>query len=483
MTLEALLKNPPTEKVTYKQISDLILLENYPCFLLDITMRGGKSTYSINLVKKWMLEGSCEKVLIIVPQSKNIEDWKVNIQKHNPDLKDYIDIICYASLKKYDEEGLLAEYDTILVDEADCMNGEVRSKALFNAKAHHWVFMSGSWNLKSRQMAKEIVNGLGLVMKTVTISLKDAVRIGLLSKPEIICVSLPPKEELMYVFELKRYNRPAGFSLSYRDFRSKYTIEGCKFSVNIDCTYAEYCELLDEEIAFVKSCLDAEFDKVNRIYNEKKKMLTEQVFVGNIRNEIKRRWGIEEVSLFNSDGQFDKARKGYTQTANYIANALLRLYRVRKGFSAQSKMAVINTFKNLAKDKKVLFFTDSVAASKALCEDNYFSGDLSKKELKLRFDRFESGEINHIAACAMLGRGTDFEELDYAVCCQLAGETGENFQKVGRSFLVGNPKIIIFYNPDEKLQDVKYLQKFLRLFEREWVFNCTFDQLKTRLTN
>ena len=437
MLIDTLLKQP---KATQEEIS-LAIVEDCKVYgrdhyLFDMVMRVGKSRFSIDLFRYWRGLGTANRCLILVPQTANATDWLSKINTYNADLKDLIDVRCYAALKTID----LDEYDTIFADEADCMVGEKRAAELRTARPTHWVFMSGTWDSESRKFANELCPS----NKEITIDLELAVAWGIIPKPKVTLVKcdLSNGEFVYNKFETKK---KLPFRITYNEYVNKQKrYNYLTHYPSIVCKHDEYLTLINDEIDERKQRLVSEIDKHNR------------------ESEIKVNYNFE--------------CKGYTPDMLRLHNSWLNLTNKRKSFSAQGKMNSVLKLVNKFKKNKTrsIFFTNRVEHSESICE-YAFSNKIRKKVVDLWIKEFNEGYINLISTCGMLDRGIDFYNVKHVVLCQLDGSTNAVFQKSGRGFLSAGIEIIVLFADEEGLKDAKYAKDFMRLFKREWVSVTNFE--------
>lgn len=105
-----------TREETEKQA--LQMIDNTKSLILELTTGFGKTKIAIDIVnhlcdRVYNRDKNPITILIVVPRRALIKNWELEIKKWGGIKSDYIDIICYASLKKYAHKYV----DVIVFDE------------------------------------------------------------------------------------------------------------------------------------------------------------------------------------------------------------------------------------------------------------------------------------------------------------------------------------------------------------------------------
>jgi len=79
------------------------------------------------------------KVKIVCAETSHIENWKLEMQKHNIDLKD-VELFCYASLKKHANTSC----DVLILDECHRSVSDSRAANIRSINTRKTIFLSGT---------------------------------------------------------------------------------------------------------------------------------------------------------------------------------------------------------------------------------------------------------------------------------------------------------------------------------------------------
>lgn len=138
----------------------------------------GKTAMALKCIERYK---STKPWLVVVPEVTLIKNFLDDVEKNNPGVKDQIiDVICYASLHKYENTSY-----NLLLDEGHCVGSDMRIDYLSSIKADKRLMLSAT-------ISDDIRTKLSTICKwhTVEITLEDAVERGILPAPDIRVVSV-----------------------------------------------------------------------------------------------------------------------------------------------------------------------------------------------------------------------------------------------------------------------------------------------------
>lgn len=387
----------------------------YDHFLLDYFPRVGKSVTACELCNEW-LKSSDIKILILTNSTTTNNQWLRNLEEHNPHLVSKTDIYCYQSLHKIENI-----YDVIMLDEAELSFTENRSSYIKELKPKHWIGMSGTWTLDSKNFFRDLT---GNKHYTKIVTLEQAVSWGILPQPNVIKAEFDLDDQRRYMtFEMKG----KGKGTTVVPYHSRWSAYNTHGKIVVQCTEKECNDLHDKEVKKWQEWMeDSQQPPSMRKFSLK--IGFEVCKVNMLRKALNRKNFFTKVKTRYFKHLYNKILKGQPNA-------------------------------------RVLIFCGSIEQAEFInSEMSIHSKKIDSEEL---LNDFNNGVINSLLAVKILDRGVDLQGVDYAIIIQ--GDNSQNsvVQRAGRSLLSISPKIIIMCA--KNTVDEKYVGKFLENFPPEWV--------------
>ena len=192
------------------------------------------------------------KVKIVCAETSHIENWKLEIAKHDITL-DSVDIFCYASLNKHAN----TKCDILILDECHRAVSDIRMKHIKSIATKKTVFLSGTIEDEIKKNIKSLFCE-ACTHYWWTISTSDAINMGILPAPKIYIVdcSLDNTTDNMIYVKKKGGKKAEGltpvvvpYSLMFQKLKE---LSGKPYIPHITCTQKQYYELLSNEIDYLK---------------------------------------------------------------------------------------------------------------------------------------------------------------------------------------------------------------------------------------
>ncbi len=170
--------------------------------ILELTTGFGKSKLAISLINHlcdriYYRDSNPTEVLIVVPRKALIKNWELEIKKWGGVKTDYINIICYASLHKYENKWL----DVIVFDEIHNLS-EAKREILDSI--HYKEALIGLSATISREQKEYFTKNLHA--QFIKCSLPQAIEANILPEPKILLLPLH-LDNTNINLKAKRYNR------------------------------------------------------------------------------------------------------------------------------------------------------------------------------------------------------------------------------------------------------------------------------------
>lgn len=134
-----------------------------------------------------------KKVLILVPETNNIENWTAEFNKFNVSMEG-VEIVCYASLKNYTDTS----WDLLCLDEAPHTNTDLRLGALDTVSAEYVLALGAVVSEEEEEMLTMIYG----TFASSTVSLDMAIQSGILPSPVVkVCHMALDNTRLKYLYD------------------------------------------------------------------------------------------------------------------------------------------------------------------------------------------------------------------------------------------------------------------------------------------
>lgn len=378
----------------------------------------GKSRVAVNAVVN--LLSKCEenfKVLLVVAETAHKDNWRQEFKdvigsEQVDSVLSHVEIICYASLKNWRD----VQWNLIIFDEAHHLGSDMRAEILQNFKAERVLALSAT--IKDEVMAV-LTQSFG-VFKRSRISFQEAIDLGFLPEPKIICIPL----------ELERFDRTEVLEIDFRTKKSTY-----KGTIN---------------------------DLWSNRWNYLKKKLS---YSGNIIQFSCTQK--EKYEYINEQFEYYKRLYFRQQGNKRLKNMWLQWGNKRKRFLGELKTKKAEELCSHLKEqgKRFICFCSSVLQAEALGgEDSIHSK--RKDSLKI-ISEFNEGKRDSIFAVGMLQEGQNLTNIQAGIIVQLDGEERGFVQKFGRSLRADDPVQYIFYYKNTR--DEEYLKKALENINSDYI--------------
>lgn len=149
----------------------------------------------------------------------------------------------------------------------------------------------------------------------------------------------------------------------------------------------------------------------------------------------------------------------------YLKNKWLQYGSLRKRVLAEFKTPLLKQLLERVKNKKYICFCGSIEQAEILDKDHAIH---SKNSLSFKLiDQFNTGEISHLLAVNMLQEGQNLSNIELGIIAQLDGQERAFIQKFGRSLRAETPIQIILYFKNTR--DEEYLDKALESIDPTYV--------------
>ena len=378
--------------------------------------RVGKTRGSLNCLSE------TEKKILVLSNTELIRDSWAKIQLENVDLKS-IDLksICYQSLKNEKEE-----YDVIIFDEADMLtDGYIDCLPKFKRA----FVLTGTPTFRLNVQVKKLEKLTGKNTHVSSVSFQQAIDLGILPKPRIICLGLYLRDKPDQIYRVGKNKTKKDKIVTYKE---RFVYEP-KFNKVIQCSEQQWNEMINQEIDKLKKILD---DFKNKDEDE----------------EAKER--LKKCPLPQSAYENFIKVKGL-ERKNYLANLKNRyIQRLFKFFNLE--------------DKRVILFANSVPQAEFIDQTySIHSGKKEKKGEKNALELFNSGLSDRLISVGMLDRGIEIRNVYASIILQIPSSNAAAFQKASRNLLDDSPILIIPYFRGTK--DEENMKKFTNNFDSKFI--------------
>lgn len=386
------------EEVSKKAVK---LMEGNKNVALQWATGVGKSKAALDIIQSLKDKGELSKgVLLCYAEKPHLMNWMNEFRKWDKDgLLALVTPTTYASLKNRTGE----EYSLIILDEGHHAGSNLRLDILSLIKSDHVLLLSATLHDVIVQDLERIFGKF----VNYKISLKDAVKGGILPEPKIFVIPL----ELDDYYPIHQVIQTRGAS---------------KKRVTVKCTYAERWKYLKDKknypnIKLIMSCTA----------KEKNSFLTEQSDY----------WYKQFVRVRNEA----------------IKNKWLQIGSERKRFLGECKTDISKVLLRKLKKKRYICFCSSIDQATKLGKDNAIHSE-RKNSLEI-IEKFNNKEINNLFAIGMLQEGQNLEGIEAGIIIQLDGQERGFVQKAGRAMRAESPLVFILYYKGTRDED--YLNNVL----------------------
>jgi len=382
-------------------------LKSYNNIAIQAATGVGKSKLAIDLCYEFAAQQLGPlKVLLVVNEIPHIKNWDAELKKWHWNFGD-IEIICYASLKKYEN----TEWDVIIFDEAHHLGSDLRLGVFETLKAKHMIFLSAT--LKDA-LISVLEDHCGPI-KQLKMGLQDAFNANILPEPKINLIPLTLDNKTVNQFIVEEWGNKAK-------------------RVIIQCAY-----------------------KDRWLYKRNKNKYPNVHLVIKCTQQQKYDYITE---------QFNYYKKRYLSCRNEaIKNKWLQWGSRRKAFLGLEKTAVAFQLLQKIQNKRLICFCTNIEQAEFLGGDNAVHS--KKKEPLKIIQNFNDKKINSLFAVGMLQEGMNLTDIEVGVIIQLDGEERAFIQKFGRTLRADSPEQYIIYF--RATRDEEYLNNALESIDKNYI--------------
>lgn len=376
----------------------------------------GKTKQAINKISS-LSQG---KALICTAELAHQQNWVREFQKwnfHNPLV--IVEIICYASLKKYKNTS----WDVLVLDECHHIATDIREECLETIKADSVIALSATVNQDTKYALQRLYGNF----YEYKITMRQAIDWDILPKPRINLIPLSLNisgNDQTYVITRGNPKKRKRFICESKD-RWEYIKNKTKYpdlELTVKCSeWAKYAYLCE---------------------------------------------------------RFDYLKKRYIATKNEaIKNMWLHCGSDRKRYLSERKTRYAKTvIDKLLKDCRYIVFCGDILQADTLGGTNAIH---SKKDTpQSLIDDFNNGKTNSLYAVGMLQEGQNLPDIEKGMIIQLDGNERGFIQKLGRVLRSEEPEIYILYF--RQTRDEEYLKKALEGISKEYINKIDYDEICDR---
>ena len=357
------------------------------------------------------------KVKIVCAETSHIENWKLEMQKHNIDLKD-VELFCYASLKKHADTSC----DVLILDECHRSVSDSRAANIRSINTRKTIFLSGTIEDDVKKVIKSLYCD-SCSAHWWTISTSDAINLGILPCPKIYLVdcSLDNTTRNLVYAKTKGGKKAEGLEPIVVDYSDMWTtlksLSGKNYILHIKCTQKEYYELLSNEIEYLKKTYFA----------------IRQPFAKN-------RW-------------LHKAGE-------------------RKMFIGMCKTDRIKQIMAEYADKRTICFATNIEQCEELGTSETIIHSQSSNEGDDMINDFNSEKINKLFAVKMFREGVNLQRIDAGFFVQVDNGSVSSSQVLGRVLRSEAPELYIFRM--RGTVDEGYVETALERIDPKFIYDYRF---------
>lgn len=376
----------------------------------------GKTKQAINKISS-LSQGN---VLICTAELAHQQNWVREFQKwnfHNPLVE--VDIICYASLKKYKNTS----WDVLVLDECHHIATDIREECLETIKADSVIALSATVNQDTKYALQRLYGDF----YEYKITMRQAIDWDILPKPRINLIPLRLNlsgNDQAYTITRGNSKKRKRFVCESKD-RWEYIKNKTKYpdlELTVKCSeWAKYAYLCE---------------------------------------------------------RFDYLKKRYIATKNEaIKNMWLHCGSVRKRYLSERKTKYAKTvIDKLLKDCRHIVFCGDILQADTLGGINAIHSKVNvPQEMIAKFNR---GETNSLYVVNMLSEGQNLPNIEKCLIIQLDGQERVFIQKLGRTLRSEEPEIYILYF--RQTRDEEYLKKALEGISEEYINEIDYDEICDR---
>ena len=402
------------QKKTLKQDKAVELSKIHNSLCLEFSTGVGKSLAAMRIAEEFFAENPNANGYLICKENTHKKNWKDEFIKHGKlDVLSNLKTFLYASAKNQKKVA-----DIIIFDECHALT-MARVIALKRIITDDTVLLFLSATLNDEK--KYLISLLRSNTKYYTISLEEAIEIGVLPVPEV---------EIHHI-ELDNNNKDVDFVMNKGKAKDRVK-KTCLFrerwlylqkykavELTIKCSDSEYYELICKQIEY---------------WQEK-----------------------------STDYNLETGRRVSYQ------NTALKLSSVRKRFIAKAKTnyakKLIQKFK--ANNKRFICFAGSISQVEELSKNNCIHSKKSKEENQNIIDCFNSKKCSELYTVKMLRESVNLTNIELGLIIQLDSTMISFYQMLGRTLRHDYPKLIMIVL--RNTQDEVWFKSSMKGFDRKYI--------------
>lgn len=346
------------------------------------------------------------RILLIVAEISHKNNWKKEFEKWHINT-DCITIECYASLKKY----VNTSWDLIIYDEAHHLQSEARTNIMCSIKSNNVFALSAT-------LPEAVLRCIFLAYGKPEVSyvtLKDAIRWGILPEPKIYLVPLEldnTKETEVFIEEWGKAELRKEISCSYYQ-RWKYIGDKKQYpnvTLKVSCTEKQKYTWYTDKFNYWK-----------------------RVYMHNRQEFMKNKW--------------------------------LRTGSERKVYLGSLKTQKVKQLIDKIHNKRFVCFCTNIEQCETLGGENSVH---SEKANSLQIiEDFKNKKINSLFAVNMIQEGQNLDGIEMGIIVQLDNAERAFLQKFGRSLRSDSPVQFIFYYKETR--DSEFLENVFDSVNKEYI--------------
>lgn len=363
---------------------------------------------------------STGNVLICTSEVAHQQNWVREFQKwrFNKPLVN-VNIICYASLKKYK----YTYWDVLVLDECHHIATDIREECLDTIEAGSVIALSATVNQDTKYALQKLYGDF----YEFKITMQQAIDWDILPKPKINLIPLKLNltgNDQTYVITRGNSKRRKKIVCDSKD-RWIYIKDKVKYpdlELTVRCSeWAKYAYLCE---------------------------------------------------------RFEYLKKRYIATKNEaIKNMWLHCGSDRKRYLSDRKTKYAQVIiDKLLKDYRHIVFCGDILQADALGGANAIHSKVDMPQSNVA--RFNNGETNSLYAVGMLTEGMNLKDIEKGMIIQLDGQERGFIQKLGRILRSEEPEIYILYF--SQTRDEEYLKKAIEGINKEYINEINYDEICNR---
>lgn len=377
-----------TREEAYSQCLAALGKSNFT--LVELPTGYGKSYISIRMTNH-IIETSCKNksevsILLLVAKTAHKGTWKDELVKWGG-IKGNANLIieCYESLHKHIDEY----FDIIIMDECHHLNSDLRHDLFSTISFHNVIGLSATIPQKLKQYFLYKYHA-----QTVLCNITDAIKDGVLPKPQIILYPLELGNT--YPTETIEVNPKAKGPLHHGSFSKLWSYRKMKVHAIISCTQRQKLNDMNSQILFQKN-------------------------------------------------SFMRTHKEYTK------NKWLFLCGERIKYLANLKNNIVLAILSSLADERTLTFCKTIEQAECLGKYCIHSKNPDSEQI---YKNFNAKKISHITSVNILNENANLVDCKYAIFANYSSSEICSVQRCGRALRHKSPVIIMPFYKNTREEEI-----------------------------